>query len=75
MLRCTSVADETYYEAGASRLRAGDLLSGTTDLRLVPSRLDVDPDEGRVEAEQWLANWLGVDSDVAAQTARRHHVE
>ncbi len=45
-------------------LRAGDLLSGTTDLRLVPSRLDLDPDEGRVETEKWLANWLGVDSNL-----------
>ncbi|MBI5567881.1 MAG: tetratricopeptide repeat protein, partial [Chloroflexi bacterium] len=45
-------------------LRAGDLLSGTTDLRLVPGRLDIDPDEGRVETEKWLANWLGVDSSL-----------
>lgn len=43
-------------------LRAGDLLSNTTGLRLVPSRLDIGPDEGRVETEKWLANWLGVDS-------------
>ncbi len=45
-------------------LRAGDLLSNTTSLRLVPSRLDFDPDEGRVETEKWLANWLGVDSNL-----------
>lgn len=48
-------------------LRAGDLLSNTTPLRLVPSRLDIDPDEGRTEAEKWLANWLGVDSGLLRQ--------
>ncbi|MFN8595304.1 MAG: tetratricopeptide repeat protein [Anaerolineae bacterium] len=41
-------------------LRAGDLLSNTTNLPFVPSRLDIDPDEGRAEAEQWLSNWLSV---------------
>ena len=41
-------------------LRAGDLLSNTTNLPFVPSRLDIDPDEGRVAAEQWLSNWLNV---------------
>jgi len=48
-------------------LRAGDLLSNTTGLRLVPSRLDLDPDEGRTDAEKWLANWLGVDSSLLRQ--------
>ncbi len=43
-------------------LRAGDLLSNTTGLPFVPSRLDIDPDEGRTDAEKWLANWLGIDS-------------
>ena len=43
-------------------LRAGDLLSNTTGLPFVPSRLDIDPDKGRTDAEKWLANWLGIDS-------------
>ena len=41
-------------------LRAGDILSGTNRLPFVPGNFDVDPDEGRAEAEQWLANWLQV---------------
>ena len=41
-------------------LRAGDILSGTNGLPSVPGNFDVDPDEGRAEAEQWLANWLQV---------------
>lgn len=46
-------------------LRAGDLLSGTATpgtgaLPVVPGKFDVDPDEGRADAEQWLANWLQV---------------
>jgi soluble lytic murein transglycosylase len=41
-------------------LRAGDILSGTNGLPFVPGNFDVDPDEGRAEAEQWLANWLQV---------------
>ncbi len=41
-------------------LRASDILSGTAMLPFVPGKFDVDPDEGRVEAEQWLANWLQV---------------
>ena len=31
-----------------------------TALPFVPGNFDVDPDEGRAEAEQWLANWLQV---------------
>jgi soluble lytic murein transglycosylase len=41
-------------------LRAGDILSGVNGLPFVPGNLAVDPDEGRAEAEQWLANWLQV---------------
>jgi soluble lytic murein transglycosylase len=41
-------------------LRAGDILSGTNGLPFMPGNFDVDPDEGRAEAEQWLANWLQV---------------
>jgi soluble lytic murein transglycosylase len=41
-------------------LRAGDILSGTNGLPFVPGNFEVDPDEGRAEAEQWLANWLQV---------------
>ncbi|HZY43083.1 MAG TPA: tetratricopeptide repeat protein, partial [Anaerolineae bacterium] len=43
-------------------LRAGDLLSNTVGVPVVPGRLDLDPDEGRADAEKWLANWLGVDT-------------
>jgi soluble lytic murein transglycosylase len=48
-------ASDAYYG-----LRAGDILSGTNGLPFVPGNFDVDPDEGRAEAEQWLANWLQV---------------
>jgi soluble lytic murein transglycosylase len=41
-------------------LRAGDILSGTSALPFVRGNFDVDPDEGRAEAEQWLASWLQV---------------
>lgn len=41
-------------------LRATDLLSHTAGLPFVPSRLDFDPNEGRAEAERWLADWLTV---------------
>jgi soluble lytic murein transglycosylase len=46
-------------------LRAQDILSGTSTpgtgvLPFVRGNFDVDPDEGRAEAEQWLANWLQV---------------
>jgi len=51
-------ASGTYYG-----LRAGDILSSTNGLPYVPGRFDVDPDEGRAEAEQWLANWLQVTPD------------
>ncbi len=44
-------------------LRAGDILSGTNGVPFVPGRFDVDPDEGRGAAEQWLANWLQVSPD------------
>jgi soluble lytic murein transglycosylase len=44
-------------------LRAGDILSGSNGLPFVPGNFDVDPDEGRAEAEQWLANWLQVSPD------------
>ncbi len=43
----------TYYG-----LRAGDILSDTAGLPFVPGNFAVDPDEGRAEAEQWLANAL-----------------
>jgi soluble lytic murein transglycosylase len=48
-------ASDAYYG-----LRAGDILSGTNGLPFVPGNFEVDPDEGRAEAEQWLANWLQV---------------
>ncbi len=41
-------------------LRAGDILSGTNGLPFVPSNFAVNPDEGRAETEQWLANGLQV---------------
>jgi soluble lytic murein transglycosylase len=46
-------------------LRAGDILSGTATpginaLPVVRGNFEVDPDEGRADAEQWLANWLQV---------------
>jgi soluble lytic murein transglycosylase len=41
-------------------LRAGDILSGTNGLPLVRGNFAIDPDEGRAETEQWLANWLQV---------------
>jgi soluble lytic murein transglycosylase len=48
-------ASDAYYG-----LRAGDILSGTNGLPFVSGSFDVDPDEGRAEAEQWLASWLQV---------------
>ena len=41
-------------------LRAGDILSGTDGVPFVQGDFNVDPDEGRAEAEQWLADWLQV---------------
>ncbi len=41
-------------------LRAQDLLSRTNGLPVVPGNFSIDPDTGRAEAEQWLANWLQV---------------
>ncbi len=41
-------------------LRAADLTSNAGALPFVPARLDIDPDEGRADAEAWLANWLNV---------------
>jgi soluble lytic murein transglycosylase len=41
-------------------LRAGDILSGVNELPFVPGNFDIDPDEGRAEAEEWLADWLQV---------------
>jgi soluble lytic murein transglycosylase len=53
-------------------LRAGDILSGTNRpgadaLPFVPGDFDVDPDEGRAEAEQWLANWLQMNPESLRQ--------
>ena len=48
-------ASDAYYG-----LRAGDILSGTNGVPFVRGNFDVDPDEGRAEAEQWLADWLQV---------------
>lgn len=52
-------------------LRAGDLLSNRSDLsgfgEANLTGLAVDPDEGRVETEKWLANWLDVDSALLRQ--------
>ena len=45
-------------------LRAADLLNNNGQLPLVPARLNVDPDEGRVDAEVWLGNWLRLDPQV-----------
>jgi soluble lytic murein transglycosylase len=42
-------------------LRAQDWLSRTGQLPIVPGNFGVNPDEGRADAEQWLANWLQVD--------------
>jgi soluble lytic murein transglycosylase len=42
-------------------LRAQDVLSHTGDLPIVLANLNIDPDEGRTDAEAWLAKWLGVD--------------
>ncbi len=53
---------DTYYG-----LRAGDILSGTNGLPFVQGNFDVDPDEGRAEAEQWLANWLQVKPEALRQ--------
>ena len=48
-------ASDAYYG-----LRAGDILSGTNGLPFIQGNFAVDPDEGRAEAEQWLASWLQV---------------
>jgi soluble lytic murein transglycosylase len=48
-------ASDAYYG-----LRAGDILSGTNGVPFVQGNFNVDPDEGRAEAEQWLAAWLQV---------------
>jgi soluble lytic murein transglycosylase len=42
-------------------IRAQDVLSSTGDLPIVPANLNIDPNEGRTDAETWLAKWLGVD--------------
>ncbi len=42
---------DTYYG-----LRAADILSGSNGLPFVQGNFDVDPDEGRADTEQWLAN-------------------
>jgi soluble lytic murein transglycosylase len=57
----------TYYG-----LRAGDILNGTNTpgtgaLPFVQGNFDVDPDGGRAEAEQWLANWLQVQPETLQQ--------
>jgi soluble lytic murein transglycosylase len=41
-------------------LRAQDILSGANGLPVVRGNFNLDPDEGRTEAEQWLADWLQV---------------
>jgi soluble lytic murein transglycosylase len=48
-------------------LRASDILSGTGALPFVQGNFDVDPDEGRAEAEQWLASWLQVEPEALRQ--------
>ena len=52
-------------------LRAGDMLSNRSDLsgfgEANLTGLAVDPDAGRVEAETWLANGLGVDPALLRQ--------
>jgi soluble lytic murein transglycosylase len=55
-------ASDAYYG-----LRAGDILSGTNGLPFVQGNFDVDPDEGRAEAEQWLADWLQVEPESLRQ--------
>ncbi len=48
-------------------LRAQDILSGTHGLPFARGDFAVDPDEGRTEAEQWLASWLQVKPDSLRQ--------
>jgi soluble lytic murein transglycosylase len=45
-------------------LRAADVLNDNAALPTVSAQLDLDPDTGRSEAEQWLAQWLQVDPQV-----------
>ena len=53
------IADSSYYG-----LRAQDVLSQVVGVPFVPGKFDLDPDEGRAEAEQWLAGWLQVKPEV-----------
>jgi soluble lytic murein transglycosylase len=48
-------------------LRAQDILSGTNGVPFVRGNFAVDPDEGRADAEQWLASWLQVKPDSLRQ--------
>jgi soluble lytic murein transglycosylase len=55
-------ASDAYYG-----LRAQDILSSTAMLPFVRGDFAVDLDEGRTEAEQWLASWLQVKPDSLRQ--------
>ena len=41
-------------------IRARDVLSNSAAVPSITSQLNTNPDEGRQDAETWLANWLGV---------------
>ena len=49
----------------------GIFSAARTALPLVPGNFDVDPDEGRAEAEQWLADWLQVKPESLRNCPRR----